>query len=121
MKESNCCVACTAAFVLRNRNAALQKKRVQQCSTPCDLTQLDSLQISCSLLRSQRNMSNTSINDPKHWRDRAAEMRTLAETMQEAETIAIMRRLADDYDKLADRAALRSNRGVTLDGKQTVR
>jgi hypothetical protein len=52
-------------------------------------------------------MTNKSINDPKHWLDRAAEMRALAATMKDPETIAIMLRLADDYDKLADRAAQR--------------
>jgi hypothetical protein len=46
-------------------------------------------------------------NNPKHWRDRAAAMRALADTMKDAETIAIMKILADDYDKLADRAAQR--------------
>jgi hypothetical protein len=45
-------------------------------------------------------------NDPKHWRDRA-EMRALADTKKDPETIVIMLRLADDYDKLADRAAQR--------------
>jgi hypothetical protein len=52
-------------------------------------------------------MTHGNINDPKHWRDRAAEMRALADTMKDAQTIAIMNRLADDYDKLADRAAQR--------------
>ena len=52
-------------------------------------------------------MPSGDIRDPKHWRDRAAEMRVLADTMKETDTIAIMHRLADDYDKLADRAALR--------------
>jgi hypothetical protein len=51
-----------------------------------------------------------SYNDSKHWRDRAAEMRALASTMKDVETGAIMLRLAEDYDKLADRADARSNR-----------
>jgi hypothetical protein len=68
-------------------------------------------------------MPSGAINDPKHWRDRAAAMRALADTMKgaaaemraladimkDAETIAIMHRLADDYDKLAERAAQRQN------------
>jgi hypothetical protein len=49
-------------------------------------------------------MPSSDINDPKHWRDRAAEMRALADTVKDDETIAIMHRLADEYDKLADRA-----------------
>jgi DNA-binding ferritin-like protein len=55
-------------------------------------------------LRQERNanMASGNINDPKHWHDRAAEMRALAETMKE-----IMHRLADHFDKLADRAAQR--------------
>lgn len=46
--------------------------------------------------------------DPKHWRQRAAAMRSLSATMEDAETIIIMLRLADDYDALADRADIRS-------------
>jgi hypothetical protein len=49
-----------------------------------------------------------SYNNSKHWRDRAAEMRALADTMKSADTAAIMLRLAADYDKLADRADARS-------------
>jgi hypothetical protein len=41
------------------------------------------------------------------WRDRAARMRMLAEETKDAESKVIMLRLADDYDKLADRVARR--------------
>ena len=54
-----------------------------------------------------RPITKKPTNDPKHWRDRAAEMRALADTMKDPETVVIMLRLADDYDKLADRAAQR--------------
>jgi hypothetical protein len=53
-------------------------------------------------------MSPKDADDPKHWRERAAQMRALANTMKDAETIAIMNRLADDYDKLADVAEQRA-------------
>ena len=54
-------------------------------------------------------MAISHVNDAKHWRDRAAEMRIPSTMMQEIETQSIMIRLADDYDKLADRAEHRSN------------
>jgi hypothetical protein len=65
-------------------------------------------------------MTYSQANDPKHWRDRAAQMRAIAATMKDAETIEIMYRLADDYDKLAERAVVRSDgkvppRGVKKD------
>jgi hypothetical protein len=44
------------------------------------------------------------IDDPEHWRHRAAEMRALADCMAQVEAMAIMAKLAGDYDKLADRA-----------------
>jgi hypothetical protein len=50
------------------------------------------------------------INDPQHWRDRAGEMRALADCMSKPETTAIMAKLAEDYDKLADRAEGRGSR-----------
>ena len=50
-----------------------------------------------------------NINDSKHWRDRAAEMRALSEMMKDAETAAVTLRLADDYDILAARAEARAD------------
>jgi hypothetical protein len=37
-------------------------------------------------------------------------MRALALTMKDPETVTLMIDLADDYDKLADRAVLKANR-----------
>jgi len=47
--------------------------------------------------------------DPKRWRDRAAEMRALADTMKNPKAASIMLHLAEDYDRLADRAERRSS------------
>ena len=40
----------------------------------------------------------------KHWRNRAAKMRVLSGEINDAEAQSIMLTLANDYDKLADRA-----------------
>jgi hypothetical protein len=40
-------------------------------------------------------------NDPGHWRFRAEEARTVADQMTHEESRAIMRRIANDYDRLA--------------------
>jgi hypothetical protein len=39
--------------------------------------------------------------DPEHWRFRAQETRTVADQMTHEEARAIMRRIANDYDRLA--------------------
>jgi hypothetical protein len=54
-------------------------------------------------------MPRNTTNDPNHWRDRAAQMRALALTMKDPETVILMNDLAADYDKLADRATLKAN------------
>ena len=59
-------------------------------------------------------MPPNSVNDAKHWRDRAAEMRVLADTMKDDETWRIMNRLADDYDFLADRAQERAGHDTNV-------
>jgi hypothetical protein len=55
-----------------------------------------------------------NIDDPKHWYDRAAEMRVIADEMEHGETQEVMRRLANDYDKLGDRAARGVANGIEL-------
>ena len=49
-------------------------------------------------------MALQGLNDSKHWRERAAEMRVLSDGMNDQEAQRLMLKLANDYDKLADRA-----------------
>jgi hypothetical protein len=44
------------------------------------------------------------VNDSEHWRDRADEMRSLSLMMQQFDTASIVLTVAEDYDRLADRA-----------------
>jgi hypothetical protein len=46
------------------------------------------------------------FNDPKHWRDRAEEARVIADQLSDPEAKRMLV-IADDYDKLADRADYR--------------
>jgi hypothetical protein len=48
------------------------------------------------------------LNDARHWRERATEMRPLAEEMSDVGSRTIMLRLAPDYDNLAARAEARA-------------
>jgi hypothetical protein len=54
-------------------------------------------------------MSPRETDDSQHWRDRAAQMRALALTMGDTEVAILIRDLATDYDKLAERAAIKAN------------
>lgn len=57
-------------------------------------------------------MTDRGKNDAKHWRDRAAEMSALSSEMKDFEARTLMLKLANDYDKLADRAEDRAARDV---------
>jgi hypothetical protein len=48
------------------------------------------------------------IDDPRHWYDRGARMRLLADDFEDMEIKTAMLELADDYDVLGDRAAERA-------------
>jgi len=53
-------------------------------------------------------MPASLINDPEHWRDRAREKRELAERLRNAQAKQAMLRIANDYERLAQRAEERS-------------
>jgi hypothetical protein len=48
-------------------------------------------------------MSTKYVNNPEHWRQRAVQMRTLSDWIEDAATKASMLKLADQYDGLAER------------------
>jgi hypothetical protein len=48
-------------------------------------------------------------NDPQHWRDRAKKMRELARTMADPQSAVLLTDLAAEYDKLAERADIRTD------------
>jgi len=52
-------------------------------------------------------MAKVPINDPKHWRDRAEEARTLADELTDPDAKRRMLRIGDDYEELAKRAERR--------------
>ena len=55
-------------------------------------------------------MPASNVNESTHLRERAAEMRESSKELKDNNTAAVIMRLADLYDRLADRAETRGNR-----------
>jgi hypothetical protein len=54
-------------------------------------------------------MPPRETNDPQHWHDRAAQMRSLAATMAGCNAAILLADLAAEYDRMAERAAIKAN------------
>jgi hypothetical protein len=52
-------------------------------------------------------MRASCVNDSNHLRERAVEMRASLKELKDSNTAALIARLADLYDRLADRAETR--------------
>ena len=62
----------------------------------------------------------SSVNDSNHLRERAVEMRASSKELKDSNTAALIMRLADLYDRLADRAAARGDSAAHLNTQSRV-
>ena len=60
-------------------------------------------------------MRASHVDDSQHLRERAAEMRASSKELKDNNTAAVIMRLADLYDRLADHAETRGNGAVLAD------
>jgi hypothetical protein len=64
-------------------------------------------------------VTGSLMNDPEHWRLRAAEARAVAAQLSDTDSKSMMLRIADDYEELARRAEGRPAQKITtLSGGQ---
>jgi hypothetical protein len=64
-------------------------------------------------LRTRRDwclMPTFFLDDPEHWRQRAEEIRTLADDMKDEVSKLMMLQIAEDYERLAKRAEERQSK-----------
>ena len=54
-----------------------------------------------------RIVPDSTLDDPKHWQERAEEARSIAEELKDPESKRMLLRIADDYDRLAAHARAR--------------
>ena len=60
-------------------------------------------------------MRASYVNESNHLRQRAAEMRASSKELRDDSTAAVIMRVADLYERLADRAETRGNQAVLTD------
>ena len=53
-------------------------------------------------------MPDSVLDNPKHWRERAEEARSIAEQLSDPDAKRMMLRIADDYERLAQHAERRA-------------
>ena len=66
-------------------------------------------------------MRASLVSDSIHLRERTAEMGVSSKELKDNNTAAVIMRLADLYDRLADRAEARSDRAVHHDCRHATR
>jgi hypothetical protein len=69
----------------------------------------------CLGSKAESAMRASYVNESNHLRERAIEMRASSKELKDNNTVAVIMRLADLYDRLADRAETRGNRAVLTD------
>jgi hypothetical protein len=55
-------------------------------------------------------MSVHLLHDTDHWRQRAEELRVIAESTKDADAKAVLLRIVADYERLAERAERRNDK-----------